>query len=101
MKIAFLGAGSVVFAKNHMSDLLSISSIREQPLEFALNDIDPERLLVAQKMAKNLGTCFKAKELRISASRNRRQILQGADFVICMINVGGYEATLDELHIDK
>ncbi|NMA91189.1 MAG: alpha-glucosidase/alpha-galactosidase, partial [Amphibacillus sp.] len=41
-KITFLGAGSTVFAKNILGDCMTVEAI--QNFEFALYDIDHERL---------------------------------------------------------
>ena len=87
-KIAMIGAGSTVFMKNILTDILL-----EPPFatcEFALQDIDPKRLatskLVAEKVAETLPVSPK-----ITASEDRRDALRGADFVIVMIQVGGYK----------
>ena len=87
-KIAMIGAGSTVFMKNILTDILL-----EPPFatcEFALQDIDPKRLatskLVADKVAETLPVSPK-----ITASEDRRDALRGADFVIVMIQVGGYK----------
>ncbi|MDD2708797.1 MAG: alpha-galactosidase [Verrucomicrobiae bacterium] len=101
MKILFLGAGSVVFTRNLFSDLLAVESIRRQPLELALNDIDPERLETARQLAKNLGQCFGAEKLTVTASTDRRRLMEGADFVICTVNVGGFDATRKDFAIPE
>ena len=87
-KIAMIGAGSTVFMKNILTDILL-----EPPFatcEFALQDVDPKRLatskLVADKVAETLPVSPK-----ITASQDRRDALRGADFVIVMIQVGGYK----------
>ena len=87
-KIAMIGAGSTVFMKNILTDILL-----EPPFatcEFALQDIDPKRLatskLVADKVAETLPVSPK-----ITASQDRCNALRGADFVIVMIQVGGYK----------
>ena len=57
-KIAFIGAGSTVFAKNLMGDILGFPEFSEAT--FALMDIDTERLKtsmeVAQTVSRVLGT---------------------------------------------
>jgi alpha-galactosidase len=50
LKIAFIGAGSVVFTKNLLTDTLSFPELYETTI--ALNDIDPERLETAGMMAR-------------------------------------------------
>ncbi len=86
-KIAFIGAGSTIFAKNLMGDILSFPELSGSTL--SLHDIDPERLhtseIVAHKVASALGA-----HPTIQASLERRKALDGADYAIAMFQVGGY-----------
>ncbi len=86
-KIAFIGAGSTIFAKNLMGDILSFPELSGSTL--SLHDIDPERLhtseIVAHKVASALGA-----HPTIQASLDRRKALDGADYAIAMFQVGGY-----------
>jgi alpha-galactosidase len=98
-KITFIGAGSTVFAKHLMGDILTFPELAES--EFALFDIDPQRLrtseIVAHRLNEALGT-----RARISATLDRRAALDGADYAICMIQVGGYKpATVTDFEIPK
>ncbi|MEJ5200553.1 MAG: alpha-glucosidase/alpha-galactosidase, partial [Anaerolineae bacterium] len=45
-KITFIGAGSTVFAKNLLGDILSYPELANSTI--ALHDIDPERLRTTQ-----------------------------------------------------
>ncbi|MFF5084590.1 alpha-glucosidase/alpha-galactosidase [Actinoplanes sp. NPDC000266] len=94
--IAFLGAGSVVFTRELLADILSFDELRGVTL--SLHDIDPERLetasLIAQRTADQLG----ARPV-IRASLDRREALRDADFVINAIQVGMYEATVRDFEI--
>ena len=49
-KIAFIGAGSVVFTKNLLADIFTFPELRGSTI--ALHDIDPERLETAAMMAR-------------------------------------------------
>ncbi|MBM2614393.1 alpha-glucosidase/alpha-galactosidase [Actinoplanes sp. LDG1-06] len=94
--IAFLGAGSVVFTRELLADILSFDELRGVTL--ALHDIDPERLetagLIARRTAEQLGATPE-----ITTSLDRRRALDGADFVINSIQVGMYEATVRDFEI--
>ncbi|MCY1143118.1 alpha-glucosidase/alpha-galactosidase [Actinoplanes sp. Pm04-4] len=94
--IAFLGAGSVVFTRELLADILSFDELRDVTL--ALHDIDPERLetaeLIARRTADQLGA-----SPTITASLERRAVLGDADFVINSIQVGMYEATVRDFEI--
>ncbi len=87
-KITFVGAGSTVFAKNLMGDILGYPELADSTL--TLFDIDPDRLctseIVAHKVANALGA-----HPRIEATTDRRAALDGADYAICMIQVAGYK----------
>jgi alpha-galactosidase len=98
-KITFIGAGSTVFAKNLLGDILGFPELANA--EIALHDIDPERLrtseIVAHRVAEALGA-----HPTISASTDRRAALDGADYAICMIQVAGYKpGTVIDFEIPK
>lgn len=98
-KITFIGAGSTVFAKNLLGDILSFSELAEATI--SLHDIDAERLraseIVAHHVARHLGA-----RPTIEATTDRRAALDGADYAICMIQVGGYRpATVTDFEIPK
>ena len=87
-KIAMIGAGSTVFMKNILTDILLEPPFEDY--EVALQDIDAKRLktskLVAEKIAESLGV-----SPHIIATENRREALANADYVVLMIQVGGYK----------
>ena len=98
-KITFIGAGSTVFAKNLLGDILSFPELAESTI--SLHDIDPERLrtteIVAQKIAERLGV-----NPTIEATLDRRAALDGADYAINMIQVAGYKpGTVIDFEIPK
>ncbi len=97
-KIAFIGAGSVVFTLNLLGDILTFPELAES--EIALMDIDAERLRIAEimtrKVADSLGT-----HPKITAHADRRAALEGADYVINTIQVGGYPSTVIDFDIPK
>ena len=98
-KITFLGAGSSVFAKNVLGDCMGVSAL--QDFEFALFDIDHERLKDSEQMLnnikKNLGST-----VSIVAYRDRKEALRDAKYVINAIQVGGYDpSTIIDFEIPK
>ena len=52
-KISFLGAGSTVFAKNLMGDILSYPELQDATI--SLFDIDPARLRTSEIVAHKIG----------------------------------------------
>lgn len=89
-KIVIVGAGSVVFTKNLLGDILAYPELQEATI--ALHDIDADRLRTAEAMACRTAETLGARP-RIEASLDRSELLPGADFVINTVQVGGYEAT--------
>jgi alpha-galactosidase len=88
--IAFVGAGSVVFTRQLLSDLFGFPELADATI--ALHDIDPDRLRTAEGIARQVAEQLGAKPT-ITASADRRKALDGADFVINMVQVGGIAAT--------
>lgn len=97
-KIAMIGAGSVVFAQHLLGDIMSWPELSEPHL--ALMDIDPERLAVAERMAQKVGEALDAKP-KITVHRARKPALEGADYVISTIQVGGLAASKIDFDIPK
>jgi len=94
--IAFLGAGSVVFTRELLADILSFDELRDVTL--SLHDINPERLETAEAIARRTADQLGCKPA-IRTSRDRRASLEGADFVINSIQVGMYPATVRDFEI--
>jgi len=98
-KITFLGAGSAVFAKNVLGDVMLTPAL--QGFELALFDIDLERLKDSENMLNNLkatlgSTCI------VKAYTDRKEALRGAKYVVNAIQVGGYDpCTITDFEIPK
>lgn len=88
-KIVFIGAGSIIFVKNLIGDCLLTPSLQES--EYALLDIDKEKLYLAEKMLQNLNVNINKGRATIKAYESQKEALKGADFVINAIQVGGYD----------
>ena len=88
-KIVFIGAGSIIFVKNLIGDCLMTPCLCDS--EFALLDIDREKLYLAEKMLQNLNDNVNQGRARVKAYESQREALKGADFVINAIQVGGYD----------
>ena len=98
-KIAFIGAGSTVFARNLLQDLFTFPELHGSTI--ALMDIDPGRLAdtegVARKLADDAGA-----SPTVEATTDLRRALDGADYAVNMIQVGGYKpATVTDFEIPK
>jgi alpha-galactosidase len=89
--IVILGAGSVVFTRDLLGDVFSFPELSEARV--VLHDIDPERLETARAIAGATAREVGGRP-EISAEGDRRRALDGADYVINVIQVGMHEATV-------
>jgi len=97
-RIAFIGAGSVEFTRNLLGDILSFPELADA--EIVLHDINEERLATAAAMARWTNKAVGARA-QVSAQLDRRRALDGADFAVNVIQVGGHAATLLDFEIPK
>ena len=98
-KITFIGAGSTVFTKNIVGDILQRPALADA--EIRLMDIDPQRLaeseIVVGKLAQTLGV-----PATVKTFRDQRAALDGADFVVVAFQIGGYEpCTVTDFEVPK
>lgn len=97
-KITFIGAGSIVFARNLMGDILSFPELQGSTL--SLMDIDSDRLdrtvAAADAMLE-----YNDVDATIEATMDRREALSDADYVLNMIHVGGREPLENEIRIPQ
>ena len=98
-KIAFIGAGSTVFMKNIVGDILQCEALSQAHI--ALMDIDRDRLAdavaVAGKIVSSLGA-----GATISGHVDQREAIDGADFVVVAFQIGGYDpCTINDFEIPK
>ena len=95
-KIAFIGAGSVVFAKELLFDILSFPELSGATI--SLMDIDPKRLGIIEKVARKLVLQEKF-GAKIEATLDRREAIKGADFVLSMFQAGMMKAGEYDINI--
>ncbi|WP_135303703.1 alpha-galactosidase [Haloarcula amylovorans] len=97
-KIAFVGAGSMVFATKLVGDILSFDELNDSTI--ALMDVDEHRLgqttRIAEAMVENEDL-----DATIESTTDRVDALDGADYVMNMINVGGTEPFENEIRIPE
>jgi alpha-galactosidase len=98
-KITFIGAGSTVFAKRLLVDILSFPELANATI--SLHDIDEERLCTSEIVAYKVAQALDAHPT-IKATKDPRAALDGADYAICMIQVAGYKpGTVIDFEIPK
>ena len=98
-KLTFIGAGSTIFMKNIVGDMLHFEALKDATI--ALMDIDTTRLaeseLVAKKMIATMGTGAK-----VETYTDQRRALEGADFVVTAFQIGGYDpCTITDFELPK
>ena len=88
-KIAMIGAGSVVFCKTLLHDILATPALADSQIAL-MSPSEPKLRRMesfAQRMVRDNGLGAK-----VYATLDRRQAIRDADFVVVMIQVGGVEA---------
>jgi alpha-galactosidase len=95
-KVTFVGAGSAVFARQLMTDILAIDGLDDGV--FALVDIDPTRLDLARRIAERLIE-LTGKRWRVHASTDRTELLKDSDYVINSIEVAGLKSVRPDYDI--
>lgn len=102
MKITFMGAGSTVFARNVLGDCMCTDAFRG--MDIALYDIDRRRLEESETILSAINRAHgNPAVIRTFCGPERRlEALDGADFVVNAIQVGGYEpCTVTDFEIPK
>ena len=98
-KVTFIGAGSTVFAKNLMGDIWSYPELADATI--CLMDIDSKRLKQSEQVAAHIINTLGINPT-VECTTNRQEALRGADYVVSMIQVGGYQpATVIDFEIPK
>jgi len=98
-KIVFLGAGSTVFAKDLLTDILTFPELANATI--ALHDINPDRLETTYRVGIGVAMSMGVAPT-IETHLDRRAALDGADYAIGMFQVGGYEpSTVTDFEVPK
>ncbi|PZE21502.1 alpha-galactosidase [Paenibacillus xerothermodurans] len=97
-KITFIGAGSLVFTKNLVRDLLTFPAFEDCTI--TLLDIDAERLGYAKTAVDNIMAAGHYRA-NVEATTDRVEALTGADGVVCTILVGDLDVWRTDIEIPK
>ena len=99
-RIAFIGAGSTVFTRNLVGDVLRRRELADTTT-FALMDVDAERLETSEAAVRAMARAAGARA-DVEATLDRRAALDGADYVVTSFQVGGYRpATVVDFEVPK
>ena len=103
LKITFLGAGSTIFARNVLGDVMCTPALRQ--CEIALYDIDAVRLNESEQILQTINRNVNDGQAVIRSylgPENRKDALRGARFVVNAVQIGGYEpSTVIDFEIPK
>ncbi|HHV61805.1 MAG TPA: alpha-galactosidase [Firmicutes bacterium] len=97
-KIAFIGAGSLIFTRNLVRDMLTFPRLADATI--ALMDIDRERLDFSRRAVEKIISQGHY-PARVEATMDRARALEGADAVICTILVGDVQVWRHDIEIPK
>ncbi|MBI2940187.1 MAG: hypothetical protein HYY04_07070 [Chloroflexi bacterium] len=95
-RITIVGAGGLVFTPSVMLDLMERPALAGSTL--VLHDVDEPRLTLMTRIAGRLRDERRA-DIQVATSLDPRRALDGADFVITTISVGGLEARRIDVEI--
>lgn len=98
--VCFVGAGSAEFTRQLVRDLLDYDDLPDAAggLELVMHDIDQRRLDLAEGLTR-IAIDRHGSPVRVRAELDRRAALDGADFVINAVNIGGHAATVTDFEV--
>jgi len=100
MKITFIGAGSTIFAKSVLGDVMLTPALCEA--DIALFDIDPKRLQESFMILDNINRNCNSSRAKIKTFTDRKEALRNAKYVVNAIQVGGYDpCTITDFEVPK
>ncbi|RAP78414.1 alpha-glucosidase/alpha-galactosidase [Paenibacillus montanisoli] len=97
-KITFIGAGSLTFTRNFLSDLMTYPEFDGS--EICLMDIDEKKLGMMDALARKM-IAQESLNMRVHSTTDRREALRNADYVIITIQVGGLDAFALDIEIPR
>ncbi|WEK50759.1 MAG: alpha-glucosidase/alpha-galactosidase [Candidatus Kaistia colombiensis] len=98
-RITFIGAGSTVFMKNIVGDVLQRPALSGATI--ALMDINPQRLEESAIVVRKIASTLQAKA-KVETYTDQKKALQGADFVVVAFQIGGYDpCTITDFDVPK
>lgn len=96
IKVAILGAGSVGFTRTLVRDILTVPEL--QDTRFSFHDINAHNLsMVEQLVRRDIESA--GLPATIEAQLDRRQALEGANYAMSFVRVGGLEAFQTDIDI--
>jgi alpha-galactosidase len=94
-KITIIGAGSMVFCKTLIADILN-SAVKD--VEFCLMDLNAQKLEWSRQYAAKVIAAH-GLPARVTATSNRREAIADADYVINTFHIGGLQTIVQDYEI--
>jgi alpha-galactosidase len=96
--LVLIGAGSAVFTRGLLADLISAPDLG--PWDLRLVDVNPDALAVTVRLAERMALArHEAQRIQVTGAVDRAEALPGADVVITSVGVGGRPAWLRDWEI--
>ena len=96
IKVTVIGAGSVGFTRSISRDILTVPEL--QDTEFVYTDLNEHNLdMITQLMARDIQAS--GLPATVTATTDRRRALEGADYVLSFVRVGGLDAFVHDVDI--
>jgi alpha-galactosidase/6-phospho-beta-glucosidase family protein len=103
VRVAVIGGGSTQWAPTLVTDLLSMPGLVERGLDIVLEDVDAARLArthrFAEAAAERARLAARAGPVRVGATTDQGEALEGADFVVVTISTGGFNSMRHDLEV--
>lgn len=100
IKVTIIGAGSLTFTPSLVKGLMSSNLSEDCRLTVALMDINQEILDLMYKVSREIVGAFKGEDkVKVERYKDRKRALEGTDFIIVTINVGGVTAAHADVEI--
>jgi alpha-galactosidase len=97
-KITFIGAGSLVFTRNLTNDILLTSALSDSTI--ALMDVDAQRLEQSRQIVQSM-IDRRGGKATVVATLDRKQAIEGSDYVITTFQQGGLDAYKLDIEIPQ
>lgn len=97
-KIVLIGAGSAVFTRGLVADLIVLKELGAW--ELALVDVDPAALETAEGLSRKM-VASQGADITITAATDRREVLAGADVVVTTVGIRGRRHWEYDVHIPR
>ena len=96
IKVAVIGAGSVGFTRGICRDILTVPELEDT--QFSFHDINAQNLdMITQLMQRDIDA--NGVPATVQSTLDRKEALDGADYVLCFIRAGGLDAFAHDIDI--